>query len=275
MPVGGQGSYPSLNTIANLVRTLVNDDQAGATGTPGEGQILTDSSVTLQNLMNSAIRDTYRDCRIMNQRALIKDNYILLGLPPVNSSLGAGVMNPSVQVAIQFAGYFDGLQMWPNLTLPSDMILPLEMWERQSGTTNPYAPMRQSTTAIAPVNQGPWLSTWEWRTDGIWMRGAIQPRDVRLRYVCTFADLAAPGIDWDTTYVPIMDCQDAVADKITVRYAARLGGAALADAMQAAKTSIFKLRQQVCLSRQMNDYQRPIYGQGVAGVSGDAGRYLY
>ena len=36
-------SYTSLETIMNLVRSLVNDTQAGATGTPGEGQILTDN----------------------------------------------------------------------------------------------------------------------------------------------------------------------------------------------------------------------------------------
>ena len=73
MPIGGLANYPSLQVIANLVRSLVNDDKAGATGTPGEGQILTNSSVTLQNLMNSAIRDTYRDVRIMGQPTLIKD----------------------------------------------------------------------------------------------------------------------------------------------------------------------------------------------------------
>jgi hypothetical protein len=33
----------SLETIMNLVRSLVNDTQAGATDTPGEGQILTDN----------------------------------------------------------------------------------------------------------------------------------------------------------------------------------------------------------------------------------------
>ena len=33
----------SLETIMNLVRSLVDDTQAGATDTPGEGQIFTDN----------------------------------------------------------------------------------------------------------------------------------------------------------------------------------------------------------------------------------------
>lgn len=274
MAIGGMSSYPSLATIASLVRTFVNDDKAGATGTPGEGQILTNSSVTLINLMNSAIRDTYRDVRIMGQPTLIKDNCIVLGLTPVNSALGVGAPNPAVQVALQFVGYFDGLQINSNLLLPGDLIMPLEVWERQNGTQDPFVMMTQNIGPLQPRNQVEMLVDWEWRTDSIWMNGSTQTRDIRLRYIATFADLAASSVDWTQTYVPILDSQDAIADKISVRYAARLGGTALADAMVAAKASLFKLKQQVTRDRQKIDLQRPIYG-GQAGSAGDPSRYLY
>jgi hypothetical protein len=275
MAIGGQAAYPSLGVIANLARSKVNDDKAGATGTPGEGQILTNSSVTLQNFMNSAIRDTYRDVRIMGQPTLIGDNYILYNLPPVNSSLGVGVMNPAVQTALQFVGYFDGLLMWPNFTLPQNMLYPLEMWERQSGTNNPFGEMKQASGPLSPRNQVQAIGEWEWRTDGIWMNGAIEYRDIRLRWIFTFADLASPNIDWSTTYVPILDCQDAVADKIAVMYSARLGGSALTEARTDAKASLFKLRQQITRDRQKIDYQRPVYGGSRAGMAGDPARVLY
>jgi hypothetical protein len=271
---GGLAGYPTLGTIANLVRSEVNDDKQGATGTPGEGQILTNSSITLQNFMNSAIRETYRDIRIMGQPTLIKDNYILLGLTPVNSSLGVGAISPATQVALQFQGYFDGLTSNANLTLPNDLILPLEMWERQNGTNGNFAPMRQATGALPGRNQAEWLGEWEWRTDSIWMNGATQTRDVRLRYIATFVDLAGPAIDWNTTYVPILDSQEAIADKIAVRYTARLGGDSLQYAIAKANTSISKLRQQVTRDRQMIDYQRPTYG-GAAGMAGNPANFLY
>jgi len=249
MPIGGNSAYPSLNTIANLARSKVNDDKAGATGTPGEGQILTNSSVTLQNFMNSAVRDTYRDIRIMGQPTLIGDNYVLYNLPPVNSPLGIGVANPAVQVSLQFVGYFDGLLMWPNFTLPNGLLYPLEMWERQAGSQLGFAPMKESTGALQPRQQAQILGTWEWRQDGIWMNGATQYRDIRLRYIFTFADLASSSINWTTTFVPILDSQEAIADKIAVLYCARLGGAALAEARNDAKMSIFKLRQQITRGR--------------------------
>jgi hypothetical protein len=184
-------------------------------------------------------------------------------------------MNPAVQVALQFNGYFDGLLMWPNFTLPGNLLYPLEMWERQSGTSAPFGLMSQSTGALAPRNQVQSLGEWEWRSDGIWMNGATQYRDIRLRWIMTFANLVSASINWNTTFVPILDSQEAIADKIAVLYSARLGGAALADARVDAKDSIFKLRQQITRDRQMIDYQRPSYGQGQAGQAGNPATRLY
>lgn len=274
MAIVPYSNYPSLNDIANLARSIVNDDKAGATDTPGEGQILTNSSVTLQNLMNSAIRETYRDIRIMGQPTLIKDNYVLYSLPAVNSSLGVGVVNPAVQVSLQFSSFFDGLQYNSSFTLPSDLLFPLEIWEREANTQLPFSMMRQATGALYPRNQTQALGDWEWRTDGIWMNGATVPRDIRLRYVCTFTNLVTSTIDWTQTFVPIMDSQEAIADKIAVRYSARLGGGSLQYAMQKANESVVRLRQQVTRDRQIIDYRRPIYG-GAAGSAGDPARMLY
>lgn len=273
--VGGQAAYPSLETIANLTRAFVNDDSAGATGTPGEGQILTDSSTTLMNLMNSAIREVYRDLKISNHMALIKDNYILLNLPPLNSALGVGLANPAVQTAIQWAGYYDGVEVWPNLTLPTDLILPLEMWERASADSgSTFRPMSQATSPLAASMQTTVFGEWEWRTDSIWLHGATDYRDIRLRYIATYPDLMTAGIDMSTTYVPILDCQEAVADKIAVRYARRLGGDALADAKDQADHSMWVLRCQMSRQRQQIDYTLPPYGERKAS-GGAPVQYLY
>ena len=263
MPVTSQTNYPSLGVIANLVRVLVNDSKKGATRTLGEGQILTNTSVELISLMNSAIRDTYRDVRISGQPTLIKDMYILSSLPPVNSNLGVGVPNPSVQTAVQFGGYFDGSLMDPLHPLPGDLLFPLDMWERQSNSppnSNPYTPMSQSVGPLSARMQTQTLGEWEWRTDSIWLHGATLPVDIRLRYLAQYVDLVSSSIDWDNTYVPVMDSQECIADKIAVRYSARLGGDALADARVSAATSLLKLRQQVSRMRQQKDFIAPVYG---------------
>lgn len=273
MPAVPQTNYPSLLQVANLVRSIVDDDKRGLTGTPGEGQVLTNNpqlpqSITLQNFMNSAIRDLYRDIRIMGSPTLIKDNYLVLGIPPVNSPMGVGVPNTNIQTQLAFTGFYDGLQWWTisptvvgsGLFLPSDMILPLEVYSRQTGSELPFREMHQETGPLPSVYQTNELNNWEWRTDGIWMQGSTTSYDLRIRYLAKYADLANLNIDWNTTYIPIMDCEEALADKIAVRLAQRLGGEALADARITAADSLLKLRQQVTRDRQKIDFRFQLFG---------------
>ena len=259
-------NYPSLEQIANLTRSLVNDDGPGATGTPGEGQILTDTSVTLQNLMDSAIREVYREVRGSSmQQTLIRDNVLFLDLPPVNSSLGVGAINPAVQVALQWGGWFDGLNLNSDWTLPSDLILPLEVWFRQTGSGNlPFAQLSESTGPLRSAYQSVSPGQWEWRGDSIWMNGSTVPMDLRLRYISTFAPLALADVDWATTYVPILDSQEAVADKIVLRYSRRLAStesqALIPDLIAQADRSMLRLRQQTARARQKINFGVRLYG---------------
>src|SRR5208337_3385299 len=94
----------SLGTIMNLVRSLVNDTQAGATDTPGEGQIFTNDPVIspfTQPFLNSSIRELYRELRNVGDPVLIKDNIILFNLPIINSPAnGLGQIDPAVQTIL-------------------------------------------------------------------------------------------------------------------------------------------------------------------------------
>ena|ERR1039457_1846936 len=255
MPAVSTANYPSLNTVANLIRSIVDDDKAGATGTPGEGQIFTNTSVSLQNFLNSAIRDLYRDIKIMGQPTLIRDNYLLYNVNPVNSPLGVGVPNPDIQTSLTFTGFFDGLLIWPLLLLPSDLILPLELWSRPTSSGLPFREMKQVTGPLHSYYQGAELRDWEWRTDGIWMNGSTQPYDIRIRYLAKYVDLVSADINWDTTYIPVLDCEECLSDKVAVKIAQRLGGETLADAIMSAKGSLLKLRQQVTRDRQKIDFR--------------------
>ncbi len=273
MAVVPSTNFPSLLDIANLVRSFVDDDKRGYTGTPGEGQILVNLTsgvqptslpqyITLTNFMSSAIRYVRRQIGIMGQPTFIRDNYLLVGLPPINSSLGVGVMNPAVQQSLTFVGFFDGVQMNPAFLLPADLLQPLELWERLTGTPNEFSQMHQSTGALRPRNQINALRDWEFRGNAIWFNGAIQSRDVRIRYVAGLANLVSSTIDWSQTFIPIPDCHEAIADTIAVRYGRRLGSPQMADLLAQQKSSILELRQTVTRARQRIDYRRPSFSDG-------------
>ena len=250
----------SLLTIMNLVRALVNDSQAGATATPGEGQIITDNdaiSPFTQPFLNSSIRELYRELRNVGQPALIKDNILILGLTPINSpSYGLGQPDPAVQTYLGFSGYFDGVTLNPDLLLPSDMIVPERVWERQTGTTNLFKVMTQPQFGLPSCLQGPTLEIWEWRNQNIWMVGSTQTRDLRLRYYCGLPQFFSSTLDFASTYVPIIDCTDAVAYNTASKYAMMLGSTNAKDLAAEAAAQMFQLKQEHVRRAQSVEYFR-------------------
>jgi len=155
------GGYPTLETVMNLVRVLLNDWQAGATNTPGEGQITTDNpALSPQTLpaLNSAIRQLYRKLRNVGNPTLIKDN-VQVNLP-ANSVTG-----PNIQTNLAFNGYFDGGVLNNLPVLPPDLIYPVELWEQQTGNALPFVRMHQPQFGLPSRNQTFALGDWEWRQD--------------------------------------------------------------------------------------------------------------
>jgi hypothetical protein len=260
---GLTGQYPSLEGIMQLVRGLVNDSLAGATGTPGEGQIFTDNpqiSPFTQPFLNSAIRELYRELRNVGSPTLIKDNYIVLNVPPMQSpTLGVSQPDPTVQVFWGFNGYFDGTELWANFALPNDMLFPVRMWERASGTMDIFSPMRQPDFGLPSCMQSTSLALWEWRSDAIWSVGCIGMRDIRWRYYAAFPQYFSADLDFTTTFVPIMDSLDAIAYKTAVKYATSLGSPGLEELRLDAKDAMFQLKNEITRRAQSVNYERPPY----------------
>jgi hypothetical protein len=259
----GSGSYPSLSDIANYVRALINDSQAGATGTPGEGQVFTNNpaiSPFVQPLINASIREVYRELRNIGAPTLIKDNVIVSGLTPVFGANGLGNPDPAVQVFLSYGGYFDGNSINSNLVLPGDLLYPEEVWERPTNTNNAFVKMHQPQDGLQSRPQYPTLAQWEWRQDNIWFVGSTQINDVRLRYYCSLPQFFSATLDFDSTFVPVLDSLDAIALKTAVKYARMLGSPGLTDLIGEAKEQMFQLKNQYTRRSQSIDYQRHPYG---------------
>jgi len=203
----------------------------------------------------------YRELRNVGQPTLIKDNVILIGLPPINSPTnGLAQADPAVQTYLSIGGYFDGLELWPNLTLPEDMLYPERVWERQTGSNDVFQPMTQARFGLSPRAQVWCLNDWEWRNDNINFNGALQQRDIRLRYYCSLPQFFSDTLDFTSTYVPILDCTDAVAYKTAVKYAQMLGSPGLADLKADAANQMFMLKNANTRRAQSVNYERIPFG---------------
>lgn len=254
----------SLQTICDLVRALVNDSQAGATNTPGEGQIFTDNtqiSPFVLPMLNSSIRKLYRLLRNCGDPCLIRDNIIFTNLPIINSPAnGLGQQDAAVQTFLDVAGYFDGTQIWPNWKLPDDLLYPTKLWERQTGSNDVFHNMDAPSGGLESAMQGPFLKQWEWRNNRLNFRGATQNVDIRLRYYCSLPQFFSSTMDFASTYVPVMDCTDFLAFDTAVLYATMLGSPGLAGLQAMAADHIFQLKNANVRRMQNQDFARIPYG---------------
>ena len=259
----GVTNYPTIQTICNLVRSDVRDDMAGATNTLGEGQILVDNigiSVTMANFFNAAHRELCRQLRIQSAPMLIRDNYVIYNIPPMNGPKGLAVADPAVQVAIGVNGYYDGTEWHGSYGLPVGVFEVIRCWERQNSSNDTFADMGEPSNGMAGVYQNQGWGRWEWRNDMVWTPGSLDSRDLRIRYLMSPENLFLPNVDVSTTYVPIIGCEEALAAKIGRRYARRQGGAMYPIALQEEKDASREFLNESVKRQQGTNYQTLAYG---------------
>jgi hypothetical protein len=256
-------SFPSVATITNLVRSDVRDDMPGATGTIGEGQILVDNlstSVTMANFFNSAVRELSRELRLANAPMLIADNYIIPNIPPMNGPLGLAVADPSVQVYVGFNGYFDGSQWHASYPLPQGVYEVVRCWERATSSNDVFQDMGEPSNGLAGVYQGIGWGRWEWRQDMVVLPGSLDNRDLRLRYLMILNPFFVANANLNTTYLPIMGSEEALARKIGRMYARRQGGSMFEIAKQESADATHDFLNEQAHRKQGTNYATLAYG---------------
>lgn len=260
--VGGNQRYPNLQEIADLFRSTINDDMAGASDTPGEGLIATNTSPFLLKYIRSATRDLFSDLRNIGDPALILDNYLLLNIPPLAAE------NPAVRVMLSYAGFYNGFT-WNN-----SWLLPLEcqrverLWERWSNTNAGFTPMEQ-VQSLPGTYQTQRMSIWAMEQNSIVMPGCLMNVDLRIRCRIALPPYLNPAtLDFPTTYVPILDSTNAIVDKMTVRYSRRFAPDQYATSKDAAADSLEKLKLEIVRQQQSISNQRTPYGEEATGSLG-------
>lgn len=264
MPTLAPNRYANLQGMMDLFRSMINDDGGGADGPQG-GIIATNEAPFTLPFLNASIRWIYRKLRNIGDPALILDNYILLGLPALTGP------DPAVQVSLGFLGYFDGFENHSQWTLPSGAMGVDRVWERVTASALNFYPLQPRPDGLRPSQQTATMREYEWRGNALWMPGALESVDLRIRCKITLPDILGGDLDFSTTYVPVLDAEDAIVDRMLVLYARRFAPEQLADAKMASEGadgnggSIFDLRQETVRQAQRNQNSRRDFGEQAVG----------
>ena len=96
----------------------------------------------------------------------------------------------------------------PPNQLPTDLLVPVKIWERPNCSTDDFLEMVDLTQhgGLPSREQDTTLSVWEWRADGIYFLGATQDTQIRLRYSKAYPDFTDA-----TSPVLVRNSQEAIA----------------------------------------------------------------
>lgn len=204
-------------TTLNLLSTAGVQAGVNYSANLPTGDIFSDSQAYVVPTVNLAYRKLQQKLDL-SSHPRTRNETVLYSLPVVGS------LDPAVQQWVNWAQFFDGVNLYSQATpppsgscplLPQDFQSPLELWERQSvgiGVVNPLGFKHMSPTVgrLPDRVKGSWNGMWDWREDALYFIGAILPLDVRISYRAFLADIAVSG-SFGTTPIPIMRCSDALA----------------------------------------------------------------
>jgi hypothetical protein len=211
MPVVGTTAYNTAGQITALVRALLND---------ASGNLFTDT--VLLPYVNSAYRKAQRSLANVQSGSFLTDDVLL-----VVSAVTA--VDASAQVSITDATA-------PPNQLPTDLLVPVKLWERRNLSSDSFIEMTDLTDhdGLPSEPQAQTLRYWEWRADGLYFLGATQDTQIRLRYQKSYPDLTDA-----TSPVLIRNAQEALAYAAAAMAGAARGApqaerydAAAADALE-------------------------------------------
>jgi hypothetical protein len=210
--------YDVIETVLNAARVRLND-AIQALG----GDILTDAQPFTLPFVNNAWRVMQNMLASLGVQRL-KRQTVLMNAPPV---AGADPIN---NVTIDWAGANDGVTPFFLPVLPQDLIFPLKLWERQTGTTDPFIEMDQLDNGLPTVRKQQWNLSWEWKDDNLVLQGAVVATDIRVRYLAYLPDFTSltaggppPAGLGPNQPVLIMRCVDAFANYLCAEVAASRG----------------------------------------------------
>lgn len=248
MPVVGSSAYVICSDVTALVRVILNDSEIPA------GDVYTDTSPFTFPMINSALdRVQLELAKVGVEVQLGEEWFIALPTMPIQDPEGLMVIDDTGCNILYPNGTGDVLANSPQL--PVDLILPLKLWERQSGTTNYAEPMHETTSGLGRNIQGQYLCEWEWKTDGLRFRGATQSQDVKMEY-----EKRLPRVVTVDDPVPIRGCLNALAYYAADLLASSRGGVIAPKWKTEATENIFLLQQVSARRKQRKPTRRKPFG---------------
>ncbi len=179
--------YDTVNAALNAARVKLNDEVPTLVAI--SGQLLDNSHPFSQQITNNAWRAMQRALKA-NGMQDFEQEVAFIAVPPCAST------DPTVFCNLSWNGYFNGVATAAAPALPANLVKPINLWERVSGSGSGFYPMDLVMDGLPTPPKTSWSALWEWKDQAIYFIGSKVATDLRIRFEGFFADFA----DFGTTY---------------------------------------------------------------------------
>src|SRR6267142_1543227 len=251
MPVLVTTAYNTVEGSVLRARAILNDMEIQG------GDVLTDTAPFTMQFAMIAYEAVQKQLAILGVEVNV-DYFWVIGLPtmPINDPEGRLVLYDAGTAITYPNGLNSSSAMVPQL--PVNLVLPLKLWERQTGTTNYPSAMKQRNGGLNTMTQQTFLVDWEWVADSIQFRGSLQSQDIKIKGEKHLAPIASVNDP-----VPIRGATNAVAWELASAFALSRGSPIAAGMDKAGQDEIFALQQLSVRRRQRkHSRRRPYRGYG-------------
>jgi hypothetical protein len=223
--------YDTVDSVLNLVRSKMLDTIGSLAG-----DILTDAQPFMQEYTNAGWRELQFFLATLGH-STFKLPFLGQAYPVVDST------DPATWTTLswtQFVNASGAVFPVPLIdVLPQNMILPLRVSERVTGTQSRFYPMAMAKDELPEPRKGPYNGWWLWEGNQLYMPGSIYSMDLRMELAVYLPDFLTDNVNqWYQQPVPVMRGKTALAYFIcdeVVQAREDLAGSFTARAQQAAR----------------------------------------
>ncbi len=275
-PGGGFSPYDNLTTILNSARFRLNDKLKSLKAF--SGKILEETDPSTQQAVNNAWREMQSQLSGLGVERF-KGDIIIPNIPPITSQ------DPASTESMSWFEFFDGSNFQTTPILPSDLIIPLWMSCRPSGSNFQFPPadrpnMRNKVDGLDLTYK--WNAyggyQWEWRDEKISWPGFLVAVDFRIgyrKYLNDFNDIGTQR--WWALPVPLIRCQDPFSKWLCYEFCLARGADGDAQEQMLAVAAACKdeamdatkiYANDTAMKNQRDDVRRIPYGRAARGGGG-------
>jgi hypothetical protein len=248
--VGQGAAFDRAEYVLNKTRAITNDVMES-----NAGDILTDDWPATWEYLNIGQR-MCQEYLSANGVETNRAETFLTNLTPVANS------DPATQVWLSQSGYYDGADNHKVPALPADIVTPLRVWCRFSGTQSPFVQVDPAKDGIDGFAvQIPYPTVYDWRGNTMVFPGFTQTNDIRIRYDKYFPDLTGP-----TSVIPYPRMAIALAYMTAYVFANARGDQAAGGLKGDAYEQLDNIVSSSIRKRQRQGVSRRAYGGGTNGT---------